>query len=161
MNKTRKWVLSATAAAAITAVAGCQDQNSREVPFYPGERPGEVTMYRDLQFEDIPVPVEYTMVRGKTHSFQGSRFRSGVFYYEGPLDGSDALAFYRVEMPAQGWILQSSNRDINFVELRFRKGPEQIIMVVRFSPYGSRTEIQLDNIEQNDLLLKGKLKSQQ
>lgn len=162
MNKTQQWVISATAAAAFTVAAGCQGQQpSREVPFYPGERPGEVTTYRDLQFDDMPVPIEYVMLRDKSHSFQGSRFRSGVFHYEGRLDGSDAVAFYRNEMPAHGWALQTFDRDMNFVEMRFRKGPEQVILVVRYAPWGSRAELQLDNIEQNDLLLRGELKSKQ
>ncbi len=161
MGIAKNLLLSTAAAAALSAASGCGAQSNGEVPFYPGERPGEVTMYRDLQFEDIPVPAEYVLIRDRSHTFQGSRFRSGVLYYEGPLDASDAIAFFRRETPASGWSLENFNRDYNFVEMRFRKGPEQLIVVVRYLPYGSRAEMQLDNIEQNDLLLKGKLKSGQ
>lgn len=152
-------LFSAVAAVlAFAAAAGCQPNNAEaEVPFYPGERQGEVTLYRNLQFDDIPVPAEYTLVRNKSHSFQGSRFRSAVYQYEGFLDWSDAVAFYREQTPLGGWTLDSFHRDLNFVEMRYRKGPEQLIIVVRYEHFGSRTEIQLDNIEKNDLLLKGRL----
>lgn len=164
MHIAKKLVLSAAAAAvvAVAAGSGCaQQQTNGEVPFYPGERTGDVTLYRDLQFEDLPVPAQYTLLRDKSHSFQGSQFRSGVFYYEGPLYWRDAAAFFVNEMPKGGWTLQKTDRDMFFVEMRFRKGPEQLIVVVRDNyPHGSRSELQLDNIEKNDLLLRGKLKTE-
>lgn len=162
MKTAKRWIAAAAVAAALGVAGGCaSQQRSNEVPFYPGERPGEVTMYRDLQFEDIPVPVEYTMLRDRSHSFQGSRFRTAVLIYEGPLDSGMALSFYRDEMPKSGWALDSFHRDYNFVDMRYRKGPEQLIVVVRSTVFGSRTEMQLDNIEKNDLLLKGRLKPSQ
>ncbi len=162
MNRVKTIALSAAATAALAFGFGCQQvqQSDTGVPFYPGERTGDVTLYRDMQFEDIPVPAEYTMVRHKSHSFQGSLFRSGVFHYEGPLDWGNAIAFYREQMPVSNWSLEAFNRNPGFVEIRYRKGPEQVIVVIRQELWGSRTEIQLDNIEKNDLLLKGKLTSE-
>ncbi len=147
--------------AVLTFVYGCQDTGRDDtVPFFPGERPGEVTVYRDIQFDDIPVPVEYSLVRSKSHSYQGSRFRTGSFYYEGRLDAAYAIDFYLHELPKSGWALEKNVRKGNYTEMRFRKGPEQLIVVVHYGSWGSLTEIQLDNIEQNDLLLKGKLKAE-
>lgn len=161
MNMMKTIALSATAAAALTLGFGCQQVTpNNNIPFYPGERTGDVTLYRDMQFDDIAVPAEYMLIRNKSHSFQGSLFRSGVFHYEGPLDWSDAIAFYRKQMPTGGWTMEGFNRNYGFVEIRYRKGPEQLIVVVRQEMWGSRTEIQLDNIEKNDLLLKGKLSSE-
>ncbi|MDR3210711.1 MAG: hypothetical protein LBU79_02195 [Planctomycetota bacterium] len=149
-------------AAWLTLLAGCgEPPRETGTPFYPGERPGEVTLYQDIQFDDIPTPAEYVLVRDQTSSFQGSRFRYGVFHYQGALDRTAAVSFYRLEMPKSGWSQSGHDRGFDFVEMRFRKGPEQVILVIRSMPYGSRAELQLDNIEKNDLLLKGRLKEEE
>ncbi|MDR1612808.1 MAG: hypothetical protein LBT97_08490 [Planctomycetota bacterium] len=145
--------------------AGCRepyaDGGNREVPFHPGERQGDVTLYRDLQFEDLPVPAEYTIVGDKSHSFQGSRFRTGVFHYAGPLDWRSAIDFYRSQTPLSSWELVNSESGSGFRLMRYRKGPEQLIVVIRDLGGGwSRGELQLDNVERNDLLLRGRLKTE-
>ena len=150
-------VIAGTSGCAFTERQGQVTDGS--VPFFPGERKGDVTLYRDLQFNDIPVPAELVLLRDKSHSFQGSQFRSGIFYYEGQLYWRDALRFFENEMPREQWVQQSRQRGSSFVELRFRKGPEQLIVVVRNNGRNTtRAELQLDNIEKNDLLLRGKLK---
>ena len=167
----RLLVLAAAALTGLVAVAvvagtsGCTYRGQQEevadgpVPFFPGERKGDVTIYRDLQFNDIPIPAEFQLLRDKSYSFQGSNFRSGVFYYEGFIYWRDALRFFENEMPKEQWELQSRERNSFFVELRFRKGPEQLIVVVRNNGRNTtRAELQLDNIDKNDLLLRGRLR---
>ena len=149
----------------IAGTSGCSFRGQQEetaggpVPFFPGERKGDVTLYRDLQFNDIPLPAEFQLLRDKSHSFQGSQFRSGIFYYEGQLYWRDALRFFENELPREQWVAQSRQHSGFFVELRFRKGPEQLIVVVRNNGKNTtRAELQLDNIEKNDLLLRGQLR---
>ena len=84
-------------------------------------------------------------------------FRQGVFHFYGSLHWLDALDFYRTSLPAAGWTLDKTERGFDFRILHFRKGPEKLIAVVRQSTTGSRTEMQLDNVAKNDLLLRGKL----
>lgn len=149
----------------LAACAGCQqpmyEDDRQEVPFYPGERQGDVTLYRDLQFEDIPVPAEYVIIGDRSHSFQGSRFRTGVFHYDGPIDWREAIIFYTRQLPLSSWEAVGSESGSGFRLMRFRKGPEQLIVVVRDLGGGwSRGEVQLDNIDRNDLLLRGRLKTE-
>ncbi|MDR1533508.1 MAG: hypothetical protein LBU64_00180 [Planctomycetota bacterium] len=146
-------------AAALAALAGC----GREAAGYnwspaPDDPGGEsAALYRDASFPDLPVPEAYRLIEGESHSFQGRRSRSGVFHYRGRLDWLDAADFFRRRLPEAGWNQVSIERGGDFRELRFRKGGEQLILVIRRLRDGSRAELQLDDVERNDLLLRGRL----
>ncbi len=143
-----------------TVFAGCDGSrydNSEWLTVAPESRQGDVSVYRDIQFADIPVPAEYALLPRESSSFQGSLFRNAFLVYQGMLDWSLALDFYRTQLPQAGWLLSKTDRGYNFRVLYFGKSQEQLIVVVRQIPNGSRAEIQLDNIDKNDLLLKGKL----
>lgn len=142
--------------AALLIGQGCNEQ-THWVSATPGDRQGDVTLYRDVSFDDIPVPMEYELLQAESYSFQGAMFRNGVFHYQGELEWTRALEFYRTQFPAAGWALGETERGFDFRVLHFRKGPEQLIVTVRQLRGGSRAELQLDNVERNDLLLKGML----
>lgn len=127
-------------------------------PTYTGDRPSDITLYRDVQFEDIPIPVGYQMRLDKSYSFQSSRFRTGVYMYEGNVAWQDVIDYYTNEMPRYGWSFAGTDRGYDFRVLTFRKGPEQAILTIRRFNVGSGLELQIDNVEDNDLLLKGKIK---
>ncbi len=157
-----KNTLLAVAACAALAFAclclpGCEEPPPDWVVVGPESAQGDVTLYQDVQFQDIPVPAEYTLLRNESSSFQGSLFRYGRLKYQGPLDWSEALDFYRRELPAAGWRLGKTERGYDFRALYFDKGQERLIAVVRQIRNGSRAELQLDNVDKNDLLLKGRL----
>lgn len=142
--------------AAFCLAQGCQPA-AEQYATDPGAPQGDVNLYRDVQFDDIPVPPEYWLLPRETHSFQGASFRSGFFVYDGQLEWTVALDFYREQLPGFGWEQESVERGFDFRILRCRKGPESLIVTIRQIRNGSRVEIQLDNVERNDLLLKGKL----
>lgn len=118
---------------------------------------GEVNLYRDVQFADIPVPAEYYLVPEESHTFQGSLFRNGTLVYEGGLDWINALSFYQQQLPAAGWTLVKDERGGGGRVFYYDKGPERLIVAVVQTRFGSRAELQLLNQGKNDLLLKGKL----
>lgn len=118
---------------------------------------GDVSLYRDIQFSDIPVPPQYVISPTESYTFQGSMFRSGVLHYYGPLGWTEALEFYRQALPANGWRQESIERGFDFRVYRFTKDREQLIVTVRQIKGGSRAELQLDDVTKNDLLLKGRL----
>ena len=98
------------------------------------------------------------LLERESHSFQGSMSRSGAFHYQGGVELGDAAAFFRNRLPESGWTLTSSDRGADVQELRFRKGQELLIVAVRRTRAGSsRAELQLDNADRSDLLLKGRL----
>lgn len=151
----------AAIALAVCLMAGCQYPRTydRWVSVTPGDAQGDVTLYRDVHFDDIPVPAEYVILSKESYSFQGTTSRTAVFHYQGPLEWTEALKFYRTEMPAAGWTRLETERGFDFRVFHFTKGPEKIILTVRQLSDGSKAELQLDNIERNDLLLKGRLPS--
>lgn len=157
----RKYLLAAAGCAVLgcglVCLPGCDEPPPDWVVVGPESAQGDVTLYRDVQFQDIPVPEEYTLLRGESYSFQGSLFRNGQLKYQGPLGWNDALDFYQQQLPAAGWVLAKTERGFDFRVMYFDKGPERLIAVVRQIDGGSRAELQLDNVGKNDLLLRGKL----
>lgn len=150
------------AALALTALAmlpGCMDEEAANYWSTAAPVAGEVNLARDVQFEDIPMPQGYMLNTNASFSFQGSNSRSGMFTYFGPVEWTEALRFFRSQMPMAGWTPGATERGFDFRVLHFRKGEEQLILTVRQISGGSSAEVQLDNISKNDLLLKGKLPS--
>lgn len=145
------------AALALVCAAGCDEYQNEWLVVGPESRQGDVSVYRDVQFADIPVPAEYVLLERESYSFQGQLFRNGVFKYQGPVEWTVALDFYRRELSAAGWGLEKTDRGSNYRVFYFGKGQEKLIVVVRQVRNGSRAELQLDNVDKNDLLLKGKL----
>ena len=148
------------AAAAILFLPGCQlDEQRGEdwVPVSGGMGPGDVNLYRDVAFEDVPLPAEYVVLTRHSHSFQSSQFRNALIHAQGPLEWTQALEYFRTRLPQSGWTLKETERGFDFRIYHFRKGQEQLIVTVRQVRNGSRAELQLDNPERNDLLLRGKL----
>jgi hypothetical protein len=145
-------------AASLSTLPGCgQETDGRWSDAPPDAGTGQPSLYRDVGFSDLPIPDEYELLDAESYSFQGSLSRSGVFHYHGRLEWREALEFFRRQLPQAGWIQVAVERGFDFRDLRFRKGQEQLIVVVRQLRGGSRAELQLDNIGQNDLILKGKL----
>ncbi len=159
-GKTSRASLLALAAALLIG-GGCAMKYHGEqwLPVQPGTREGDVSLYRDVSFVDIPVPVEFILIPAESYSFQGAHFRTGVFRYTGNVEWRSTLEYFRNEMPAQGWNLETTERGWDLRTLTFTKGPERLIVVVRQIRNGTALELQLDNIAQNDLLLKGKLQN--
>ncbi len=150
--------LTAACAALGICLSGCGETPPEDwVVVAPGSAQGDVTLYQDVQFQDIPVPAEYTLLRNESHSFQGSLFRQARLRYAGPVEWTTALDFYRRELPNLGWIPGRMERGFDFRVLYFSKGQERLIVIVRQLRSGSRVELQLGNADKNDLLLKGRL----
>lgn len=150
---------TAVATLALACAAGCDGQDNRNdwITVGPESRQGDVSLFRDVQFADIPVPAEYAILPRESYSFQGSLFRQAQLKYEGPIGSSEAIYFYETHLPQAGWQFVKTERGYDLRVLYFTKGQEQLIVVVRSVRNGSRAEIQLDNVDKNDLLLKGKL----
>lgn len=118
---------------------------------------GSTAMYRDVQFADIPIPAGYNILAQESYSFQGALFRNGILKYQGPVEWDSALLFFRTQLPIRGWVPQRMEKGSGSRILYFRKEQEKLIVIVMPVPGGSRAELQLDNVDKNDLLLKGKL----
>ena len=149
--------------AVLALLSGCQLNEQRGedwVPVSAGIGPGDVNLYRDVAFQDIPLPQEYIILTQHSYSFQSSQFRNAVIHAQGPLEWTQALSYFRTYLPQTGWRLEKTESGFDFRIYRFRKDQEQLIVTVRQIRGGSRAELQLDNLERSDLLLRGKLPNQ-
>ena len=144
----------------LAAAAGCGREKDppyrwESAPAVPGD--GNITLYRDIGFDDIPIPGAYELLASESHSFQGFLSRSGVFSYQGRVELRESLEFFRNGLSQAGWRQIANERGTDFRILSFRKGGEQLIVTLRAVRNGSRAELQLDNVDRSDLLLKGRL----
>lgn len=156
--KTSKLALASLSALVLACSLGCEPTPPDDwIAVGPESAQGDVTLYRDVQFLDIPVPEEYVLLRRESYSFQGRLFRNGHLKYQGPVEWTAALDFYRRELPAAGWRFVKMDKGFDLRVLYFEKGQERLIVVVKQIRNGSRSELQLENVDKNDLLLKGRL----
>ncbi len=114
------------AALAFAVAAGCAAQGPGEwLTVGPESRQGDVSVFRDIQFADIPVPEEYVLLPRESSSFQGSLFRNAFLVYQGFLEWTQALDFYREQLPRAGWQLNRTDRGYDFRVLYFDKDQEK------------------------------------
>jgi len=82
------------------------------VPYNPKADSGDVAVRKDIQFEDIPVPIGFVLRRDQVFSFRGHSFRFGRFVYEGAWTMRKTTDFYREQMPISGWqLLKTDEKD--------------------------------------------------
>ena len=112
-----------------------------DMPFDPKDRPGDVVVRRNHQFEDVPVPHGYKLRRDKVVSFQGSVFRFGEFTYEGHTSAPAVSAFYREMLPKEGWSMAASALHNGVERLQYRKGDEFCDLVIRDNREYTRVDI--------------------
>lgn len=74
-----------------------------EVPYNPKAESGDISVKRNVQFADLPVPMGFLLRRDESYSFQGSTFRFGRFRYEGVWGMTQTVAFFRSQMPLTHW----------------------------------------------------------
>lgn len=102
-----------------------------DVPHNPKGATGDVTVHRDIQFADVPVPMGFFLNREKSVSFRGSSFRFGKFTYEGAWSHRLTYEFYERQMPHMGWNLVESKETGKYSdELLFEKGGEMCLIRV-------------------------------
>lgn len=102
-----------------------------EVPYNPKAESGEVAVKRDVQFNDIPVPMGFQLRREKSYSFTGKTFRFGRFYYEGIWGLQKTMAFYRSNMPLSGWeLVEEKDLAYDAHGYLYRKGRERCSLKV-------------------------------
>ena len=56
-----------------------------------------------LKFDDVPVPSGFKLLPSYSYSFQSGSIRAGVLVYKGMPDADRVVAFYREQMPINGW----------------------------------------------------------
>ncbi|MFW5857983.1 MAG: hypothetical protein ACOCX4_08895 [Planctomycetota bacterium] len=72
-------------------------------PYNPKLETDEIAIQRNVQFNDIPVPMAFKLRRNELFSYRCPTFRLGDFLYEGAWPYRRTKAFYDEQMPIAGW----------------------------------------------------------
>lgn len=102
-----------------------------KVPYDPKAESGDIAARKNIQFDDVPVPIGFELDRRSVFSFQGYSFRFGRFLYEGVWSLRNTAAFYREQMPVAGWEhLQTTKGD--YIETQvYKKGLERCRVTIK------------------------------
>lgn len=150
-------VCIAAGALAAAVIVGCSQQQDPWLTVAPGQTEADAALYRDVLFDDIPIPPEFELINNRSFSFQGATFRNGVYHYQGKVEWTWTLEYLRTELPNYGWVLERTDRGYDYRTLVFNKGQERLFATARQIRGGTGLELQLENAGRNDLLLRGQL----
>jgi hypothetical protein len=122
------------------------------VPYNPMiEQAGADVIQRNVQFNDIPVPVSLKLQRREMFSYKCPSFRVGVFPYIGTWPYRKTRAFYHEQMELHGWSkLSEEEGDVTAVQ-HWAKGSQRarvfidtsgarIFVLINVYPVGSEPE---------------------
>lgn len=116
---------------ALLALSGCELLRilglpvGTQVPFNPKAEAAGVTIKRNLQFADIPVPMAFELRRERFFSYECATFRIGRFFYEGAWPYRRTKAFYDEQMVAHEWGLLSDREADIMAEQFWAKGSDR------------------------------------
>jgi hypothetical protein len=97
-----------------------------ETPYNPKAESGDISVRRNIQFQDIPVPLGFVLQREDTFSFKGKTFRFGRFHYRGVWSLRKTSEFYRDQMPLSGWEFVDAEAPERFIVVQvWGKGRER------------------------------------
>ena len=80
-------------------------------------------------FEDIKVPKELKLDRGRSFVHDAAGFMAGTLYFSGNVEVNSLVAFFTDSMLKDGWRLKSSFRYPKMVYLFEKKGKSCIIII--------------------------------
>ncbi len=118
-----------------------------KIPFNPKDARGDSYVRRDVQFEDIPVPMGFTLRRDQAFSFSGGSFRMGTFKYEGVWTTRLTDNFYREQMKQCGWTLaEATDLEVDKQPIKqqiYEKGRERCRVQIGSTENGISVLVQL------------------
>ncbi len=95
------------------------------MPFNPAEEPTDINIQRNVQFADVPVPMNFALRWPESQSYRSVNLRTGDFLYEGAWTYRRTAAFYERQMPLAGWTKAAEEDDIGWLRTVWSKGPER------------------------------------
>lgn len=109
------------------------------------ETPEQISVRKDVQFADIPVPYEFIIRRGDSNSFQGSAMRFGKLVYDGIWNTFNTSQWYMKEMPASGWRLVDTKYPNDYAATHvFSKEDETAVIKIYRHEGNTRVEIDIN-----------------
>jgi hypothetical protein len=100
-----------------------------QTPYNPKLEDEGVAVQRNIQFNDIPVPMAFKLRRDRFYSYSCATFRIGEFYYEGAWTYRRTKAFYEEQMPISGWSRLSEEIGDRQAREHWAKGSDRLRIV--------------------------------
>lgn len=116
------------------------------VPFTPKPSGQGIETFRDVQFEDVPVPISFIMRRDNLFSYKSAAFRLGRFHYDGAWSLNKTWWFYYNQMPKHEWELLSETPGDQMVALVYKKGRERCEITIVSDLEKVSVKIQIETI---------------
>ncbi|MFC1587023.1 hypothetical protein ACFL54_01830 [Planctomycetota bacterium] len=109
---------------ALIMLAGCtysRDPSAGDEEIF---EPKRLAISHELQFDDIPVPVNFEYESKTSFIYKHENVRVGKLVYTGREELFDVIRFYEENMPASGWGNGSTRQFGNIANLHFEKQVE-------------------------------------
>lgn len=146
----RKSVIGCCLAAlgAVVVGGGCDgymsDQQASDLARV--ETPEQISVRKNIQFSDIPVPIDFVIRRNDSNSFQGSAMRFGKLVYDGIWNTFNTSQWYMNEMPASGWKLADTKYPNDYAATHvFTKEDETAVVKIYRHEGNTRIEIDIND----------------
>ena len=102
----------------------------------------QVEVRKDVQFADIPAPMEFGLDSRKTKTFQGSAMRFGILVYKGIWNVWETNQWYQKNMLDAGWKLIDAEFENDYhVISYYKKLREMAVVDIRDNVDENLTEV--------------------
>lgn len=129
MVKTRKWRARMTGGVCVGLLlaigSGCANVSVQ------GDSSSRIVARPALDPPDVPIPSGFKPVEEKSSDQSSGAIRSVWHEYRGRMDRAALRNFYRDQMPSYRWGLISDQNVKGEVSLRFEKGDEECVVMIR------------------------------
>ncbi|MDQ7778417.1 MAG: hypothetical protein RDV41_01750 [Planctomycetota bacterium] len=117
--------------------AGCQTikdfPDKVKATVYPDvTEPDESKIVRIANFDDLPVPPNFTVVPDQSFVFEHGAFRNARQVYMGAVHLDIITKFFEAHLPANGWKLVSSYGSSRQMTWRFDKETDACTIVAKY-----------------------------
>lgn len=118
----------------------------------------QIEVRKNVQFADIPAPMEFGLDKNKTKTFQGSSMRFGVLIYKGIWNVWETNQWYIKNMTDAGWkLIDTEFEDDYHVKNYFKKLREIAVVDISDNKEENLTDVTIWlNDKEQEILFKEK-----
>lgn len=100
------------------------------------------------EFEDIQIPKDLKLNRGKSFVYESGRYRMGYLYYTGRVDADSLTEYFKNSMAALGWVLLNNFKYRQYL-LNFVKGDRSCIILIEDKRFTTKVHLWVGPLERS------------
>ncbi|MHC4563388.1 MAG: hypothetical protein ACYS8X_11510 [Planctomycetota bacterium] len=128
---TARWTVVTLAVCVVVGLAGCAQNKSLEEGQTIDELGSEILLVSpDPQIPDVPLPLGFELVEGRSRHFSAGNSRYIDHLYKGSANKFSVARFYKDHMPESRWQKGPDLFAQGTVTMRFTKGAEECHVVI-------------------------------